>query len=69
MLGDTVEHVVRLAGGVELFSRQPRSTPNLPAEGARIWLHWARERVTLFPFDETVVQGRAFVRAEAETTA
>ncbi len=70
MLGDTVEHVLRLADGVELFSRQPRSTPNLPAEGARVWLHWPRERATLFPFDETVVQGRAFVRAEAaEATA
>jgi ABC-type Fe3+/spermidine/putrescine transport system ATPase subunit len=69
MLGDTVEHVLRLADGVELFSRQPRSTPNLPAEGARVWLHWLRERVTLFQFDETVVQGRAFVRAEAAGAA
>ena len=69
MLGDTVEHVLRLADGTELFSRQPRSTPNLPAEGTRVWLHWARERATLFPFDETVVQGRAFVRAEAAGAA
>ena len=69
MLGDTVEHVLRLADGTELFSRQPRSTPNLPAEGARVWLHWLRERATLFPFDETVVQGRAFVRAQAAGAA
>jgi len=69
MLGDTLEYVLRLADGTELFSRQPRSTPDLPPGGAQVWLHWARERASLFPFDAAVVQGRAFVRSEGGEAA
>jgi spermidine/putrescine transport system ATP-binding protein len=69
MLGDTVEHVLRLTDGTELFSRQPRSTPDLPPEGAQVWLHWAGERARLFPFEETVVQSRAFIRPQGGEAA
>jgi spermidine/putrescine transport system ATP-binding protein len=60
MLGDTVEYVLRLADGTDLLSRQPRSAPGLPAQGAAVWLSWSKERVCLFPFEEMVVQSRAF---------
>jgi ABC-type Fe3+/spermidine/putrescine transport system ATPase subunit len=69
MLGDTLEYVLRLADGTELFSRQPRSASDLPPGGAPVWLHWSRERASLFPFDAAVVQGRAFVRAEGGEAA
>ncbi len=69
MLGDTLEYVLRLADGTELFSRLPRGTPDLPEVGARVWLHWTRERASLFPFEETVVQGRAFVRPSGGAAA
>ena len=69
MLGDSLEYVLRLADGTELFSRRPRSTPDLPPGDAQVWLHWARERASLFTFDAAVVQGRAFVRAESTEAA
>jgi spermidine/putrescine transport system ATP-binding protein len=69
MLGDSVEYVLRLEDGTELFSRQPRSTSDLPGQGAQVWLHWSREHASLFPFEETVVQGRAFVRSHGGEAA
>ena len=60
MLGDTVEYVMRLADGTDLLSRQPRSTPGLPAQGDKVWLSWTTERVSLFPFEEMAMEARAF---------
>ncbi len=64
MLGDTVEYVMRLADGSDLLSRQPRSTPGLPAQGEAVWLSWSTDRVSLFPFEEMAMEARAFARAQ-----
>jgi spermidine/putrescine transport system ATP-binding protein len=69
MLGDSLEYVLRLADGTELFSRRPRSMPGLPAAGAQVWLHWDREQATLFPLEPAVAQGRAFVRPPGREVA
>jgi spermidine/putrescine transport system ATP-binding protein len=69
MLGDTVEYVLRLADGTDLLSRQPRGTPGLPRQGDTVWLSWSGEQVRLFPFEEMVVQARAFAGARTGEAA
>jgi spermidine/putrescine transport system ATP-binding protein len=49
MLGDAVEHVLRLANGGEMVSRLPREDGELATEGEEVWAHWSQERATIFP--------------------
>ena len=53
-MGDTMEYVVHLASGAELFSRQPRKHAVDVALGSDIWLAWDRADTAIFPPDSDI---------------
>jgi spermidine/putrescine transport system ATP-binding protein len=59
MLGDFLECIVRLAGGVEVVSRLSRAAPMKPAKGDRVWLSWSRQHCSIFPYDELAIGASA----------
>ena len=52
MLGDTMEFVLSLPNGKEFVSRVPRRSAELFADGTEVWVHWAPEFFSLFPFED-----------------
>ncbi len=51
MLGDSVEYLLRLADGTEIFSRLPRSAGALPREGDLLWAQWSADQAIIFGDD------------------
>ena len=48
-LGELIQHVVHMADGQELLSRQPRSSAARIDVGASVWCQWQAADVHLFP--------------------
>jgi spermidine/putrescine transport system ATP-binding protein len=62
MLGDTLEYVLRMADGEELFARLPRNAAERPEQGAAVWAHWDRAQAAIFPYEEMATRVRAIRR-------
>jgi spermidine/putrescine transport system ATP-binding protein len=62
MLGDTLEYVLRMADGDELFARLPRNAAERPEQGIAVWAHWDRAQAALFPYEEMATRVRAIRR-------
>ncbi len=62
MLGDTLEYVLRMANGDELFARLPRNAAERPEQGAAVWARWDRTQAALFPYEEMATRVRAIRR-------
>jgi len=62
MLGDSLEYVVRLANGTEIFSRVPRTAAGMPGEGERVWVSWSRDDTALYPYEELTTGVQAIGR-------
>lgn len=52
MLGDSLEFVLQSESGKEHIARLPRSSGMQLNQGETVWIHWAEEQMTLFPFEE-----------------
>jgi spermidine/putrescine transport system ATP-binding protein len=48
MLGDSLEYVLVTDQGQEYLARVPRFGDRLPETGEKVWMHWPRERTSLF---------------------
>jgi spermidine/putrescine transport system ATP-binding protein len=62
MLGDTLEYVLRMTSGDELFARLPRNAAERPEQGVAVWAQWDRAQAALFPFEEMATRVRAIRR-------
>ncbi|MCI0430704.1 MAG: ABC transporter ATP-binding protein [Rhodospirillales bacterium] len=62
MLGDTLEYVLRMANGEEMFARLPRNAAERPEQGAAVWAQWGRDQTALFPYEEMATRVRAIRR-------
>jgi spermidine/putrescine transport system ATP-binding protein len=66
MLGDTLEYVLRMQHGDELFARLPRNAAERPEQGAMVWAQWDRAHAALFPYEEVATRVRAIRRRSDE---
>jgi spermidine/putrescine transport system ATP-binding protein len=62
MLGDTLEYVLRMVDGEELFARLPRNAAERPEQGAAVWAQWDRAQAAIFPYEEMATRVRAIRR-------
>jgi len=60
MLGDSLEYVIGIGDGREIFARVPRYADDLPQEGDAVWAHWDAARTALFPFEDIELQAQRF---------
>jgi spermidine/putrescine transport system ATP-binding protein/putrescine transport system ATP-binding protein len=66
MLGDTLEYVLRMQHGDELFARLPRNAAERPEQGATVWAGWDPAHAVLFPYEEVATRVRAIRRRSDE---
>jgi spermidine/putrescine transport system ATP-binding protein len=65
MLGDALEYVVRLPGGVEVFSRRTRTAGESWREGEQVWVSWGPEQGVIYPHEDLPAATQAIGRRRA----